>query len=156
VKGDTYELTVAKIDDAYGLAFLAPVNASTTLAVTPPKFGSIANAKRGQTVLDLVNGGRGNVGIGIVSGIEIKKLDDAEISFILAGISGKNPPIGTPLLNIFGEIIGYSTAVSQEVDAFAFVPADRIAVYLSDFIVTKAETAQLPKENATKVPASAN
>lgn len=156
VKGDTYELAVSKIDGLYGLAFLSPTSASTTLAITPPKFGALANAKRGQTVLDLVNGARGNVGIGIVSGLETKTVDDVEQSFILAGISGKSPPIGTPLLNIFGEIIGFSTLVSQEIDPFAFVPADHIASFLGEVVVTKSETAQLPKENATKIPTPAN
>jgi S1-C subfamily serine protease len=156
VNGGTYELAVAKVDGVYGLAFLAPISASTTVAITPPKFGSLSNAKRGQTVLDLVNGGRGNVGIGIVSGIETKTVDEQELAFLLAGISGKNPPIGTPLLNIFGEVIGYATTVSQEIDPFAFVPADRIAAFLSESAVTKSESTQLPKENATKIPAPAN
>lgn len=156
VKGDTYEIEIAKTDAGYGLAFLVPVSASTTLAVTPPRFGALTNVKRGQTVLDLVNGGRGNVGMGIVSGTETITRDETDFTYIIAGISGKNPPIGTPLLNIFGEVIGFSTATSQEVDPFAFVPGDRLAAFFGESTVTKADSAQLPKENATKVPPPAN
>jgi S1-C subfamily serine protease len=126
------------------------------LAVGAPKFGALANVKRGQTVLDLVNGGKGNVGMGIVSGTESVTRDDSVMTFIVAGISGKNPPAGTPLLNIFGEVIGFSTTLSQEVDPFAFVPGDRIAAFFGESLVTKADSAELPKENATKMPAPVN
>ena len=136
IGGGIYEATVEKVDGAYGLAFLAPVKSAVVPVVTAPKLASVKNAKLGQTVLALRSGERANVGLGIISSLESVSHEKETLTFIVAGLSGKIPANGTPLLNIFGEVVGISTIVSKTVDDAAFAPADQIGLFLASRHVT--------------------
>ena len=129
---EVYEATVEKIDAPYGLAFFVP-KADAKVPVFPGAvLGSMSNAKLGQTVLALGGGARANVGLGIVSGFEtVSDEGGGSLTFLEAGLSGNIPSSGTPLLNIFGEVIGFSTQTSKKVGDAVFAPADRIALFLS-------------------------
>lgn len=144
-----YEAEVDSKSASYGLALLVPVEGALVPTLSAATLGSVKNAKLGQTVLALRSGERANVGLGIISSLETVPYEKESLTFIVAGLSGKIPSNGTPLLNIFGEVIGISTSVSKAVDEAAFVPADQIGVFLAARSVTPGVTPAAPSQSST-------
>lgn len=128
-----YEVGEVGRDKDYGLVFLAPQGTST-VPVKSVTLGATRTVKLGQTVLVLGSASRSNVSYGIVSGTEevATAAADEKRSFIAASVNGKTPAPGSPLLNMFGEVIGISTGVSRSVGDHVYVPSERIALFLKE------------------------
>jgi S1-C subfamily serine protease len=130
-----YEVRVAKRDVAHGLVFFTPVSGVVVPSVSPVQLGASQNVKLGQTVLALGSTSRANVNSGIVSSVDTTAIGvpPQDTVLISASISGKIPPPGSPLLNMFGDVIGISTSVSRAIGDHVYVPADPVALFLKEW-----------------------
>lgn len=108
--------TVSKTVPEIGIAVLVPKSASSTLAATF-RVGDTTSLKLGQSAIGITSVTQEKVAIGSVSarytlsdvGTGQTKLS---VRAIETNLSNTFVP-GTPLINIFGDVIGISTAVSQ-------------------------------------------
>lgn len=127
-----YEASIASVHQASGLAFLVPLPTAKVPTLTPAKLGASTNTKLGQTVLALSSAAKVQVSQGILSSFDSVKTDSgASALFLSASISGDSPQLGTPLLNIFGEVIGITTSVSKGMSNTTYASSDAIASFLS-------------------------
>lgn len=102
----------------------------------PPTFdaatlGDVSALKLGQTVLAISGVSRTNVGIGIIAAL-IPHTDadgnETGLSYIETTLSGEQTTKGSPLLNIFGEVVGLHTSTSRSASgARAYSPESLIA-----------------------------
>ena len=124
------------------------------------EYGDINALKLGQTVLTISGSSRINIATGIISGLDEKEIElkvdetagednnESEpiivsvLEVIETNLGSEEINKGGPLLNIFGEVIGISTAQSRVSGAQYFTP---IQVVQSQIIVA-AEERQVQKE----------
>ena len=124
------------------------------------EYGDINALKLGQTVLTISGSSRINIATGIISGLDEKEIElkvdetagednnESEpiivsvLEVIETNLGSEEINKGGPLLNIFGEVIGISTAQSRVSGAQYFTP---IQVVQSQIIVA-AEERQAQKE----------
>lgn len=102
--------------------------------------------KLGQTVISLGGKNRTNVAIGIVSGLVEKNItieverEDKEptiitvLSFIETSIDESSVLSGSPLIDIFGEVIGISTVSSRDGGGADYTPISVVEMQLGEFL----------------------
>lgn len=116
-EGALYEVVVAAKGDTNPTVLLELVlSEEESVSFNSVSFVSESSLKLGQTVIALSGEERTNVTIGIIAGLRErdKEIDEnvvADLIEINTNIAGNNV-IGSPLLNIFGEIIGLKTTSS--------------------------------------------
>ncbi len=117
--GTPLSVAVAKIDADTGVAYLtpAPKKGETVPILSSMSFAK-DNVKLGSTVLSLGGLSRARVATGIVT--DITSASEQLPALIYTSIASDQSP-GAPLINIFGEVIGLSTAVSRMQGAGAFI-----------------------------------
>jgi hypothetical protein len=127
--------SVSQSFPSIGIAVLVPKNASTT-AGTPFRAGDASALKLGQTSIALVSVTQERVAIGAVASrsllAEVTKKDAPTVSIraIDTNITASLVP-GTPLVNIFGDLIGISTGASQLSGRGSFVAVSDVALLLA-------------------------
>jgi S1-C subfamily serine protease len=120
-------LSVSSFDAKTGIALLVPVakEGEALSGLSPVSLKGSSSLKLGQTVLAVSGTSRTSVSTGIVEtlldGVVIR--ESVPVPFISSSVSGVSVP-GTPLVNIFGEVIGISTSLSRKENASAFVSSD--------------------------------
>ena len=122
--GERVESVVVSQDEVSGTALLEAVGVTSETKFNPVVFGDAESARLGQGII-VVSGEENNVSTGIISNIRRSTLEDSDkITSIRTTIAPAAALIGTPLSNLFGEIIGLK--VSPESDRFLPVglPAD--------------------------------
>ncbi len=133
IGNDDFRFVVTtKIPDA-GIAFMAATGTSPT--VTPFKTVTSDSLKLGQTVIGLFGARSDRVGLSQLAGFsELAALgkgsDAVSIHALTTPLDATLTP-GTPLITIFGELAGVSTAVSRAESRGAFVAYGDIAAYLT-------------------------
>lgn len=130
--GKTTALLRVLIDEASGAEF-----SSVTLAQ------DLSIIKLGQTVVSLSGGERTNVAIGIISAIDTATEGEGEdkktiISRVNTDIGQTRLLFGSPLVDLFGEIIGIHTASAQGLDVIAsFTPISVVRAQMAQFVETQ-------------------
>lgn len=132
---------VSKRFPEIGIAVLVPKATSTQLA-TPFRVGDTNSVKLGQTVVALVSVANERVSIGAVAArfafadVKTEGKDAVSVKAIDTNISATLVP-GTPLVNVFGDLVGISTAVSKAGGGLgAFISASDIVSLLSAPVAT--------------------
>ncbi len=129
--GGVYDAKVLSVAESSGIALLAlqPKKDAEPASFSPAALGTKAALKLGQTVISLSGRERTNVGIGIVSALATEDIPPAEpggatttAPFLLDTSLGNPTLPGSPLLNIFGEVIGVSTGWARERSRSAYTP----------------------------------
>jgi S1-C subfamily serine protease len=107
---------------------------------TPVTFTSDASVlKLGQTIISLSGGERTNVALGIISGLDTTNPTEEEGSPVLTRIKtdigeGRLLP-GSPLVDLFGEVVGLHTQGAQGSDSLAnFTPASVLESQTAQFV----------------------
>lgn len=131
-KGGSGLFTVSQRFPEIGIAILTPKNASTSLA-TAFKIGDVGAIKLGATTIALVSITQERVAVGAASG----KSTSADV--LNGGKQGATTPVrnvdttitanlvpGTPLVNVFGDLVGISTAVSEQSGNGTFIAVSDI------------------------------
>jgi S1-C subfamily serine protease len=117
------------------------------IVFSPVAFSNENTFKLGQTVISLTGEGRTDVAIGIISGLIKDEIPvdtsttttTTILSIIKTSIDEDDVVIGSPLIDMFGEVIGISTANSFLGKTALFKPISAVKVALSD-IQASAET----------------
>lgn len=165
-KGEIFNANVVNTKNKNFPMFLAVEipEEKENVVFSPVTFSNKNTFKLGQTVISLTGAERTDVAIGIISGLiedEIKvststeenmknkdktaqKISEntatAALSIIKTSINENNVLIGSPLINIFGEIIGISTAGSSIEKTALFKPVFGIKSAFSDIQANSKET----------------
>ena len=137
--GNTLALfSVSKRFPEIGVAILTPESTSTTLTLGSSfKISDVGAVKLGQTVIALVSVLSERVAIGAVSAkifladVVRKGADPVSVRAIDSNIEA-TLVLGTPLVNIFGDLVGISTSVSQIEGRGAFIAASDIIALLAE------------------------
>lgn len=117
-----------------GIAILTPKNASSTVSAAF-RLGDTGALKLGQTVIALVSVTSERVAIGSVSSrsdftdVPRKGADPVTVRTVDTNISAALTP-GTPLVNIFGDLVGISTLSSQFSNSGSFLSVSDIVQLL--------------------------
>jgi S1-C subfamily serine protease len=133
----------------------------------PVVFSKSNSFKLGQTVLSLTGEERTDVAIGIIAGLieedividppagntentditkEIQKPETTKVlSIIKTSIGEKDVIVGSPLIDIFGEVIGISTGNSLTGKTALFAPTNNIRSTVSKIINAKSKTQDTKK-----------
>lgn len=123
--------------------------------VFPPiTFSNTKTLKLGQTVISLTGEERTDVAIGIISGLIKDEITvgtstttTTVLSIIKTNINEKDVLAGSPLINIFGEVVGISTVNSFIGKTALFKPVSVIRSALSDIQAsTKDAVEKVPTE----------
>ena len=99
-----------------------------------PSVLSNGSVKLGQTVITLSGATRESVATGIVSGVVMNESATSTVAFIQANIAPSDALPGSPLLNIFGEIIGMRT-VTLPGSGTLYIPTAVIAEELGALVI---------------------
>jgi S1-C subfamily serine protease len=116
------------------------------IVFSPVTLSSANVFKPGQTVISLTGEERIDVVIGIISGLVEDKISTSTstaktaLSVIKTNINEKDIFIGSPLINIFGEVIGISTHGSVIGKTALFKPVSEIKSMLSDIQANKKDS----------------
>lgn len=117
-----------------GVAVLGPKDASSTPPGAPYRVGDANALKLGQTVIALVSVTSERVSIGAVASksalADVGKENKVSVRTIDTNITADIIP-GTPLMNIFGDLVGVYTGASALNGRGSFVAASDIGAILS-------------------------
>lgn len=135
--GNTTDIfTVSKRFPEIGIAVLVPKATSTSLT-NAFRVGDTGSVKLGQTVIALVSVANERVSIGSVAArfafadTKAEGKDPLPVKAIDTNINAALVP-GTPLVNVYGDLLGISTATSKAVGGLgAFISASDIVDLLS-------------------------
>jgi hypothetical protein len=140
--GASAVFTVSQEFPSIGVAVLIPKSASSTPGLPPAfRIGDTNGLKLGQTVIALVSVVEERVAIGAVSSrselatVQKKDAGKSDVRSIDTNIVNTLVP-GTPLVNIFGDIVGISTAVSEAKGRGSFVSISDFALLLAPSATT--------------------
>ena len=121
--------------------------ASTTpLTLTPVKLADASSLKIGQTVIVLSGVTRVDVGIGIISSLVIEDVSQKDsieksplptLTAIETTISKGSVLLGSPLINIFGDVVGIQTEGGSALSSKDYTPATAISASLSTISLKK-------------------
>jgi len=114
-------LATAAIDERSaenGLATLVLTVPAGGTIPEPVTFGDITNLRLGQTMLGLGGNNTANVSVGIIASIT----PGSESAVRELTVSFTSNTHGMPLVNLFGEVIGFSAGLNTSV----FIPASRV------------------------------
>lgn len=142
--GSVFSVKVTSLNASYptALGMLVTNEATKGYVFAPATLGDPKSLKLGQTMLVLSGATRQNVSTGIVDSLITADADTAtstankQIAFISTNIPGSSLLPGSPLINIFGEVVGISTLDSRRRDASVFTPS----VVISTQIQAKQKT----------------
>lgn len=153
--GDIFDASVIDAIDSKSFSFILikkPEAGGKDIVFFPVALSNASAFKLGQTVISLTGEGRTDVEAGIISGfiendavVEDAKKDGKEdkkeepktktvkiLSFIKTNIVEKNVVVGSPLIDMFGEVIGISTTGLFISNTALFTPVDGIETILSN------------------------
>lgn len=144
--GEVYNTTVQDSGDGTPTALLRvlPEEAGET-EFTPVAFSQdLSVLKLGQTVISLSGGERTNVSIGIVSAIDTSTAEQEDgsqtttISKLDTDIEQDRLLFGSPLVDLFGEVVGVHTLASQGGSTSAgFTPISVVRAQMAQFVETQ-------------------
>lgn len=116
----------------------------TTFA--PVSFAGTDSLKLGQTVIALGGGERAQIAMGVIAGLIEESATSSEtatsspkaaLALIDTTISSKAVIAGSPLINIFGEVIGLNTVTSRKTSSGAFTPTQNLPGLAEEAMKTK-------------------
>lgn len=85
----------------------------------------LKNIKLGQTVISLAGESRTSVAVGVVTDVEVTSATEtaaAGVARVRTDIADNRVSYGSPLFNMFGEVIGVHTASSQTPGVVSYLP----------------------------------
>jgi hypothetical protein len=132
--GTSAVFSVSQKFPSLGIAILLPKVASSTVSAAF-RLGDTGALKLGQTVIALISVTSERVSIGAVSSrsdfaeVTRKGADPVTVRTIDTNVSTSLTP-GTPLVNIFGDLVGISTTASQSASVGSFLSVSDIAQLL--------------------------
>ena len=131
--GETATLKVLNATSTSSVALLA---LGKTDALSPGAFAG-GVPKLGQSAIALSGASRTSVATGIISGLLMGEVATTTLAFIQANIAPADALPGSPLLNIFGEVVGIR-AVTTPASGTLYIPSAAIAEELAGLAVTPA------------------
>ena len=146
--GTAFPLRVDSLNSSYstGLATLLEGGTTKGYAFTPVTLGDPKSLKLGQSVLSLSGVTRQSVSTGIVGSLITESgtatsTAAAPVLFVDTSISGSVTP-GSPLINIFGEVIGISTEHSRARGSSLFTPSATLSAQMAALAKVSKEEAE--------------
>lgn len=163
-QGKTYSVNITGEKESDTLKFLminVPKETEEEMVFPTAKLSNGNMFKLGQTVLSLTGEEKTEVAIGIISGLvdedvevkkeETEKTSESEsggnkteevetikvLSFIKTSIDKKEVVVGSPLVDIFGEVIGISAKDSLISKTASFTPVNRVKASISSILESK-------------------
>lgn len=134
-------IVLIETDDGVALLRTSTEGKNTTLSSVSLASDTL---KLGQTVLMLYGSDRIRVATGIVSALvptTPRKDEQAGVAFVDTNL-GVSPIYGSPLINIFGDVVGISTSVARQNSYSYFTPASYIVQAVAPAATTTAATQQ--------------
>lgn len=117
-------------------AAIALLQVETKASETFPAavFADPASLKLGQTVISLSGEDRTSVAMGIVTDVEtaVGEANAPTVARIRTDIADSRAGYGSPLFNMFGEMVGIHTAKTQTPGTASFTPLPSLAVLIAD------------------------
>src|SRR3989338_2336359 len=146
--GTVFPLRVDSLNSSYstGLATLLEGGTTKGYAFTPVTLGDPKSLKLGQSVLSLSGVTRQSVSTGIVGSLITESgtatsTAAAPVLFVDTSIIGSVTP-GSPLINIFGEVIGISTEHSRARGSSLFTPSATLSAQMAALAKVSKEEAE--------------
>lgn len=148
IQGVGYSYKVSKTFPDVGIAVLSAEDKTKTPNVTSFKKGDTAQLKLGQTLIGLYGTKNDRVSMTTlaarnnVATIKVDEKTEVKVQIIETTIAGVITP-GSPLINIFGDLVGISTSVSRVDARGSFISFSDIASLIT------VDTEAKPEEGAT-------
>ena len=143
--GTTYDLEIVEEDGGPTALLKIVQEEEENIEFSSAKIASdLSVLKLGQTVIALGGKNRTNVSLGIICGLiekDIEVSSDSEdedvkivtlLSFVETNISEQSVLPGSPLIDIFGDIVGISTASSRDGGGADYTPIHTIEAQMSE------------------------
>lgn len=126
--GDMFLYEVSNTMSEIGIAYLTATGTAPTRSAF--KIADAGSLRLGQTVIGLFGEKEDRIGMTTVSGLAALatvKVGESSISVRAVATTLGAPMPGTPLITIFGDLVGISTSVSRASDRDSFVAMSDIA-----------------------------
>jgi len=136
--GEIFNTVIQDTGEGKPTALLRVTQGEDPVLFTPITFSKdIAVLKLGQTVISLSGGERTNVSIGIIASLDATASEESgtRLTRIRTDLSERPLLFGSPLIDIFGEVIGIYTASALSTEGMAnFIPITAVQVQVAQFI----------------------
>ena len=140
--GNTFDTVIQDSGSEKSTALLRVVVGETgETAFSPVTFSpDLGVLKLGQQIVALSGSSRTNVAIGIIASLDMHQKEEGELEVMVVNqiqtdIGQERLLFGSPLIDIFGEVIGIHTSASQGIDeAAGFTPISELVPQVAQFI----------------------
>jgi hypothetical protein len=122
IVGKTYldkELIFLKVDKPAGEKYV----------FYPATLGNVDNLKLGQTVIAIAGKSNNSVLIGRIS--QLEKTSEGAIKKIFTDIAKSRSQVGSPLLNINGEMVGIEAELGENDVALSYIPVSQVKISMT-------------------------
>jgi hypothetical protein len=122
------KLVVGNKNENFPFVSLSIDPGTTTQSIfTSAKLSDSENLRLGQTVISVSGENKNTVSTGIINSLE-KNTEETELLKIMASVDGNNVLLGSVILNLKGEIVGFR--ISDSVTKTSFIPVNMVKKFL--------------------------
>jgi hypothetical protein len=133
VNGEFYRYVVSAKIPELGIAFMVATGTAPTVAAF--KGVDVSSIKLGQTMIGLYGARSNRVAMSVASSVadlkEVKAGDEAIQAHVIETTITETITAGTPLINIFGDLVGISTGVSRTDGKGSFISFGDVTAILN-------------------------
>lgn len=120
--GERHSARVLTLVAGVSVALLKIEKLPEGVALSAIARADLSNVKLGQTVISLSGETRTSVSVGVVTDLELTAAATSTLARIRTDISDGNVGYGSPLFNLFGEVVGIHTRAVQTPSMASYLP----------------------------------